>query len=187
MFLMLLGLVVALWLMRGFQLAWQQTATDSQGAAPGVTAQATVALPVGVPAHVRAFVKLALPYARQAHAALSWPVGLLVAQWGWEHGWQVPDAQGYNWGNTTYAPGCPYRAGSRFCYAATPAEGLRQYIYTARLPWYRGVTEAARHGVEAAAVALGQSPWDAGHYTHDGHPGDDLLAVLRQFHLEGLR
>ncbi len=179
-------LVVVMWFCRGVQLAWQQTTPGEPSPAGRGTPQVSPSLPAGVPARVRAFVAVALPWARQAHAALGWPVALVVAQWGWEHGWQVPDSQGFNWGNTTYAPGCPYRAGSRFCYASTPAEGLRQYVYTARLPWYQPVTRASRQGVEAAAVALGRSPWDAGHYTHDGHPGDDLLAVLRAYQLNRL-
>lgn len=54
-------------------------------------------------------------------------------------------------------------AGSRFCYAATPAEGLREYVYTARLDFYAGIAPAAKQvGAGAAAQALGRSPWDAG-------------------------
>lgn len=177
-FLLLLLLLFGIWLGMGFTLAWQQT---TPGAVPP---QQTPALPSGVPANVRAFVRLALPFARQAHHALGWQTSVIVAQWGLEHGWAVPDAQGYNWGNTTYAPGCTQRGG--FCYAPTPAEGLREYVYTARLPWYRAVTQAAQQGAAAMAVALGRSPWDAGHYTHDGHPGDDLLAIVQAFHLDVL-
>jgi hypothetical protein len=138
-------------------------------------------VPADLPPNVRAFVRLALPYALQAHQSLGWQTSVLLAQWGLEHGWQVPDAQGYNWGNTEYAPGCPKPG--RFCYAPTPAEGLREYVYTARLPFYDGVRAAVPNGANAVAVALGVSPWDEGHYTADGYPGDSLLAIMRQFNL----
>jgi hypothetical protein len=145
----------------------------------GAYGQPTV--PADLPHNVRAFVRLALPYALQAHQALGWQTSVLLAQWGLEHGWQVPDAQGYNWGNTEYAPACPKPG--RFCYAPTPAEGLREYLYTAHLPFYDRVRAAVPYGADAVAVALGESPWDEGHYTADGHPGDSLLAIMRQFNL----
>lgn len=171
----------ALWAWSGFSSAWQQTAgaNGSPTSAPVITAQVKLStLPSNLPANVRAFLNLALPYAQQAHETLGWQTSVILAQWGLEHGWTVPDAQGYNWGNTTYAPSCPYKAGSRFCYAATPQEGLREYVYTAQLSYYNEVRAAVPGGADAVAVALGESPWDAGHYTVDGHPGDSLLAIL---------
>lgn len=138
------------------------------------------AIPTDLPGNVQRFVKLALPYAVQAHQQLGWPVSVVLAQWGLEHGWHVPDAQGYNWGNTTYAPGCPYH-GSRFCYASTPKEGLREYVYTARLSYYDGVRAAVEKGAEATALALGRSPWDEGHYGGAAHPGSLLVGILRNF------
>jgi hypothetical protein len=58
---------------------------------------------------------------------------------------------------------------------------LREYEYTARLHYYDGVRAAVPQGADATAVALGQSPWDAGHYTADGSPGDALLRLMREF------
>lgn len=157
-------------------------ATDSQASsAPSTTSGAALpAIPDDLPDNVRSFITLALPYAVQAHQALGWPTSVLLAQWGLEHGWSVPDAQGYNWGNTEYAPGCPY-AGSRFCYADTPAEGLREYIYTAQLNYYDGVRAAVAQGADATALALGESPWDAGHYGGADQPGSSLLAIMHNF------
>jgi hypothetical protein len=137
-------------------------------------------IPADLPANVQSFIVIALPYAVQAHDALGWPISVLLAQWGLEHGWSVPDAQGYNWGNTEYAPGCPYQ-GSRFCYASTPAEGLREYIYAARLSYYDGVRAAVKDGAAATALALGESPWDTGHYGGADHPGASLLAIMSNF------
>jgi hypothetical protein len=140
------------------------------------------AIPNDLPANVHNFVVIALPYAVQAHEELGWHTSVFLAQWGLEHGWHVPDAQGYNWGNTTYAPGCPYH-GSRFCYANTPSEGLRQYVYTAHLHYYDGVRAASSRGPDATALALGKSPWDAGHYGGAEDPGSALLKIMKNFNL----
>ncbi len=157
--------------------AWQPTATSTPSPTPTLMSVA----PADLPPKVRDFIQLALPYAQQAHQTLTWQTSVILAQWGLEHGWTVPDAQGYNWGNTEYAPGCPKPG--RFCYAPTPAEGLREYIYTAQLPWYKPVGNAVPQGADATAVALGRSPWDAGHYTGDGQPGDSLLGLMHEFNL----
>jgi hypothetical protein len=147
------------------------------------------AVPDDLPANVHDFVVIALPYAIQAHKALAWPTSVILAQWGLEHGWKVPDYTGYNWGNSsaiegepsvpgTNAPGSP----AAFAYARTPADGLRYFLSAARLPYYAGVAPAAkRGGANAAAVALGESPWDAAHYTVTGHPGSSLLAIMQDF------
>jgi hypothetical protein len=156
---------------------WQPTTTPTPSPSPSPL----TAAPADLPPNVRAFIQLALPYAQQAHATLTWQTSVILAQWGLEHGWQVPDSQGYNWGNTTYAPGCPKPG--RFCYASTPEEGLREYVYTAQLHYYDGVRAAVPQGADATAVALGQSPWDEGHYTGDGSPGDSLLRLMREFNL----
>jgi hypothetical protein len=136
--------------------AWMPGPAPTPTPSGGALGQPPV--PADLPANVRAFVRLALPYALEAHAALGWQTSVILAQWGVEHGWHVPDAQGYNWGNTEYAPGCPKPG--RFCDAPTPAEGLREYLYTARLPFYDGVRAAVPRGADATAVALGESPWD---------------------------
>lgn len=165
--------------------------SDSSAVQPTASPTATAAkpnppaIPNDLPDNVHAFVTIALPYALRAHQELKWQTSVLLAQWGFEHGWSVPDSQGYNWGNTTYAPGCQYQQGSRFCYAPTPAEGLREYVYTAQLGFYDGVRAAVVHGADATALALGQSPWDGGHYGGDsgGQPGSALLAIMHNFNL----
>ncbi len=152
-------------------------------------APAIPAVPNDVPQNVHDFLVIALPYAVQAHQALAWPTSVILAQWGLEHGWRVPDYTGYNWGNTSYAPGCSLIGGvnapgspAHFCYAPNPAEGLREFVYTARLSYYTGVAPAAAQGgADAAAMALGRSPWDAGHYTNIGQPGSSLIAIMRDF------
>jgi hypothetical protein len=186
---LLVVLATLLWWATGPGSAFAQVPWDLAAWMPGPSPTATPpgqasrqpAVPDDLPANVRAFVLLALPYALQANGALGWQTSVILAQWGLEHGWQVPDAQGYNWGNTEYAPGCS-RPG-RFCYAPTPSEGLREYIYTASLSFYDGVRAAVVRGADATAVALGESPWDEGHYGGAAHPGSSLLAILRAFNL----
>lgn len=180
--LLLFVFLFSTWACAGFQSAWEQTSASAAQHQPAVVTpqkKAIPSLPTNLPASVRAFLEMALPYAVQAHQTLGWQTSVILAQWGLEHGWTVPDSQGFNWGNTTYAPDCP--KSGRFCYASTPEEGLREYIYTAQLPWYKPVRNAVPLGADATAVALGESPWDAGHYTVDGHPGDSLLAILHEF------
>lgn len=139
-----------------------------------------------------AYVRFALPYARQAHAATGWPVSMILAQWGLEQGWQTPTFTGYNFGNCggladepfipgTAAPGSP----STFAYADTPEDGLRFYIHVAGLRYYDQVAPAGRKGGPvAAARALGASPWDAGHYTSNNDPGSSLIALMQQYNLQ---
>lgn len=139
----------------------------------------------------QSFVQLALPYAISAHQQCDWPVSLILAQWGVEHGWKIPSYTGYNWGNSSAISGFPTVPGlkvagspSAFAYAKTPDVGVAIYVRFCKMGFYRGVAPAAASGgVNAAAVALGKSPWDAGHYTNSGQPGSSLLAALRVYNL----
>ncbi len=140
---------------------------------------------------VHAFISFALPYARRASAATGWPTSLILAQWGLEHGWHLPGYTGYNFGNCGAVPGEATIGGlnvpgspAAFTYSKTPEDGLRVYIHVAHLSFYTGVAWAAQHGgVDAAARALGRSPWDAGHYTDHNDPGSSLLAILHAYNL----
>lgn len=140
---------------------------------------------------VKSFVQLALPYARQAHQQTGWPTSLILAQWGLEHGWHVPSHTGYNWGNVAALPGEPTVNGiavpgspAAFAYARTPQDGTRYYVRVAHLGYYSAVARAATTGgADAAARALGRSPWDAGHYTDHRDPGSSLLSILRVYNL----
>jgi nucleoid-associated protein YgaU len=144
----------------------------------------------GTASGVQSFITFALPYARQAHQATGWPVSMILAQWGLEQGWRIPGYTGYNWGNVASLPGAPTVGGinvpgspARFTYASTPAAGLNYYLRVAGLSYYRGVATAARKGADAAARALGASPWDAAHYTNIGQPGSSLIRIMRVYNL----
>jgi hypothetical protein len=61
---------------------------------------------------------------------------------------------------------------------------VNYYVAVAGLSFYGGVGYAARHGgPNAAAKALGASPWDAGHYTGIGDPGSSLIILMHAFNL----
>lgn len=144
----------------------------------------------GTASNVQDFVSLALPYARRAHDATGWPVSMILAQWGLEHGWTIPGFTGYNWGNSGGVPGFPTVNGtnvpgspSSFAYGTTPDQGLAIYLHCAQLSYYKHVAPAASDGADAAAHALGRSPWDAGHYTDRGDPGSSLINIMRVYNL----
>jgi len=137
------------------------------------------------------FIRFALPFAQSAHQQTGWPVSMILAQWGFEHGWLVPGFTGYNWGNVGALAGVPevasggaWGAPAYFAYAPTPQDGVNYYVAVAGLSYYQGVGYAARHGgADAAARALGASPWDAAHYTDVGNPGSSLVNVMQIFNL----
>lgn len=143
------------------------------------------------PGNVRAFILFTLPYAREASKQTGWPISMILGQWGLETGWRVKTFTGYNWGNCgampnepavpgTSAPGSPLA----FAYAYTPQQGVEEYVHVAHLRYYTGVAAAARSGgPNAAARALGASPWDWGHYTNIGSPGSSIIAMMRAYNL----
>jgi hypothetical protein len=146
-------------------------------------------LPVASPA---AFIATMLPFAQQLHHDLGWPVSMMLAQMGVEHGWRLPDFDGWNLANSKVFPdpdgdgGVCFRQASvrSFCYAPTPQIGVAIYEHVAHLSYYTAVGQAARSGGAQAARALGQSPWDAGHYALNGVPGGALIAAMSTYHLD---
>jgi hypothetical protein len=56
-------------------------------------------------------------------------------------------------------------------------------LRVSKLSYYSKVAPAAGSGADAAARALGRSPWDAAHYTNTGSPGSSLINVMRAFNL----
>lgn len=164
--------------------------SDVVQAAPSVPLASQTDGPVieGEPAYVR----FVLPYAKRAHDATGWPVSMILAQWGLEQGWKTPTFTGYNFGNCGGLVGEPFIPGtavpgspSTFAYADSPEDGLRFYTHVAHLGYYAEIAPAAKKGGPiAAAKALGASPWDAGHYTHDNDPGSSLIALMQQYNLQ---
>jgi hypothetical protein len=142
------------------------------------------------PGNVKAFINYTLPYARTASQQTGWPVSVILAQWGLETGWRTKTYTGFNWGNCGAMPGQPTIGGinkpgspAAFAYANSPAQGLAEYTHVAHLGYYTHVAQAAHNGADAAARALGQSPWDWGHYTNRGDPGSSLVSIMRVYNL----
>ena len=143
------------------------------------------------PANVKSFINYTLPYARKASAATGWPVSVILAQWGLETGWRTKTYTGFNWGNCGAMPNQPTIGGinkpgspAAFAYAYSPSQGLAEYVHVAHLGYYTNVARAAHMGgANAAARALGQSPWDWGHYTNRGDPGSSLLGLMGAYNL----
>jgi LysM repeat protein len=143
------------------------------------------------PANVKSFINYTLPYARQASKQTGWPVSVILAQWGLETGWRTQTYTGFNWGNCGAMPGQPTIGGinkpgspAAFAYANSPVQGLAEYTHVAHLGYYTRVAQAAHSGgADAAARALGQSPWDWGHYTNRGDPGSSLISIMRVYNL----
>jgi hypothetical protein len=143
------------------------------------------------PANVKSFINYTLPYARKASAATGWPVSVILAQWGLETGWRTKTYTGFNWGNCGAMPNQPTIGGinkpgspAAFAYAYSPTQGVAEYVHVAHLGYYTRVASAARAGgANAAARALGQSPWDWGHYTNRGDPGSSLISLMRAYNL----
>ena len=164
------------------------TAASALEAFVGVTAHPPA--PVA-PARIQAFINFTLPYARTASKETGWPVSMILAQWGLETSWRVKTFTGYNWGNCgampnepttpgTSAPGSP----AAFAYAYTPDQGVEEYVHVAHLRYYAGVATAWRtSGADAAARALGASPWDWGHYTNRNSPGSSIVALMKNYNL----
>ncbi len=115
-----------------------------------------------------------------------WYVSMMLAQWAIEQGLTLPSATGYNLGNVSAINGLPSIPGGnapgapqRFAYAYTLDQGLDEYIITVENGLYDSVGAAWPQGPQAQAIALGESPWDAGHY-EAASPGDSLLAVMTE-------
>lgn len=146
------------------------------------------------------FVCLILPFARDAQVQMltgkgalphPWYVSVMLAQWGVEQGWNMPTYTGYNFGNVSAISGQPSVPGtsqagspSRFAYADTVEQGIADYVSFTKISHYTGVAAAFPDGAQAQALALGQSPWDANHYTAIGSPGSSLLNTMKTFNLE---
>lgn len=134
------------------------------------------------------FFKKLNPHARAAARALSLPepnfVPVALAQWAHESGFESP-----NWvGGLNYA-GITDGGPPNFLQFATMEEFVACYIRTLQNGYYDRILEAARAGRPAREVAriLGESPWDAGHYTDDqADPGRYLIRMIDAYKLDQL-
>lgn len=180
--------------------AWLARASnyDLPTAPPPPTATPVVFASHPYASGVNNFICVALPFARLAQQRMQargfghpWYVSVILAQWGFEQGWRIPGYTGYNWGNVGAIAGYPAVGGTgawgspnAFAYAYSAAQGVEMYVIVAGNGYYGNVTANYGNGPRAQALALGQSPWDAGHYAESGGaPGATLLAIMSDFNL----
>ena len=124
------------------------------------------------------FWPIALPWAREAHAATGVDVSVILSQWAIETGyggqdWLPPRNNPGNVGN--------FSAGGQLNYP-TLAAGVQGYIQCMMQGYYTGVRNAV--GWYAQSLALGQSPWAGGRYELPGSfPGSELIWVIQNYNL----
>ncbi len=144
------------------------------------------------------FVCALLPFARKAQADMQlgphaiqhpWYISVILAQWGVEQGWRTPGYTGYNFGNVSAYPGFPSIGGTgqpgspgAFAYGQTAEQGVDEYVTFTQMALYQSVAAAYPAGALSQAQALGQSPWDAGHYDN-GYPGKKLVDAITTYQL----
>jgi hypothetical protein len=174
---------------------------------PWAANQQAIVIPTPTPSRPVAwgephFVCAALPFARLAQQEMvvgpraqphPWYLSVIMAQWGIEQGWTIPGYTGYNWANSSALAGFPAVPGTNqpgsplaFAYADSAEQGVQIYVAFIQNGLYDAVAAAWPRGPQAQALALGASPWDAGHYTGIGQPGSSLLNVMAYYHLTRL-
>lgn len=118
------------------------------------------------------FFAAAAPFAKWAHMDTGVLEGVVLAQWADENGfvWPPPGNNPGNVGNTLHGGMVNY---------ANITQGVAAYIQTMQLGYYKAVRAAQTW--QAQAVALGESPWAAGHY--GSPPGSALVDIIEQYGL----
>ena len=115
-------------------------------------------------------------YADQVAAGTGLSAGLFLAQWAVETAYASAFAGSYNLGNITRGG-----ASNGFVNYGSYAQFVNAQILLLHDVPYEGVLASAGKSLAEQCVALGSSPWDAGHYNNGGGPGSSLIAVLPLF------
>ncbi len=108
------------------------------------------------------------PQANTVSAATGIDAFVLLAQWGVETGWGNQINNQNNLGNIRDKPGS-------FAQLPTLDAFCQLAIATWHNGYYPGVLAAV--GPVAQIIAIGESPWDAGHYNSGGGPGSSIRAA----------
>ena len=118
------------------------------------------------------------PYADEVAKGTGLSAGLFLAQWAVETAYASSFAGAFNLGNITRGG-----ASNGFVNYGSYAQYAQAQILLLHDIPYEGVLAAAGKTLAEQCVALGASPWDAGHYNNGGGPGSSLIAVLPAFGL----
>jgi hypothetical protein len=100
---------------------------------------------------------------------------VLLTQWGVETGWGNQIYNQNNLGNIRCLTSVPCINGfAQF-------SSLESFVANAIAVWHNGFYSnvLATVGQDAQCLAIGLSPWDAGHYDNGSGPGSSLLAALQ--------
>jgi hypothetical protein len=97
---------------------------------------------------------------------------VILAQWADETGWGTSSAWVDGFNPAGISPG------GQIAKYSSVEEGMTHYVTTLNLPYYDRVRSAFSSGPLAQAIALGESPWAAGHYGGQEHPGSDLVSII---------
>jgi len=119
------------------------------------------------------------PYAQQANTETGIPVSVILAQWGLETGKGTHLA-----GKNNYAGITKGGVSAGFVDYGSISDFVAGWIKTINNGYYRGVLNTAQVGTpEQTAQALGDSPWDAGHY-YINYPGEKLINLINTDNLK---
>lgn len=116
------------------------------------------------------------PYANRASGATGIPADVILAQWALESGSGTSahsrnnNHGGIKW--SQYSKTAIKRSDSEFAAYASLEDFTTDYIRVMKLSYYDKVRSAG--SVPAAIKALGESPYDAGHYLINGTAGGKL-------------
>lgn len=125
------------------------------------------------------------PAAAEAAHLTGVDANVILAQWAVETGWgssalainhhNLAGIRWYGHAGTVQVGGTRGKAGTGFSGYPSVAAFVLDYAHTLRLSYY----DAVRHARTARAQlsALGQSPWDAGHYVLGGLVGGSLISA----------
>jgi hypothetical protein len=118
-----------------------------------------------------AFVDRYLATAQQVVAGTGLDETTLLAQWALETAWGSVFAGTNNLGNIRCSP-------TTFCNYPTLAVFAQAAVQTFHNGLYAGVLATAGKSIETQIAALGNSPWDAGHYGNP--PGSALIPFAQE-------
>ena len=127
-----------------------------------------------------------IAYAKTGHDKTGLPVGVILAQWILETGGFTSDLfiSAHNFAGIKYHGAYAGRNG----FSAYPDEnsGFNDWVRTIMLGYYDSVRAVASSlgGAQAVIKALGESPWDAGHYNNGAGAGTSLLALYKADQLD---
>jgi len=122
------------------------------------------------------------PYIQSAASQSGVSSETIAAQWANESGYGKSKlaVDSHNLAGIKYSPHSTTAKripGSDFAAYDSYADFVTDYVRVLNLPYYDKV-RAAGTDTQAATKALGESPWDAGHYNNGSGPGSKLFSIL---------